>query len=185
MIKINLAPPEARGRRRGLGISLPAATGTFAVGLLCAVLSLGVTGYYVVLSRDAARLERGVQETSRDLAMLKAALGTGAKVRDDLAELNKRAQAVAELTKNQGTAIQILDAFADVVPRDLWITTLEERGPEIRAVGTAFSATAIADFMSNLRSSGKFKDIEIVVAKQESGKSAQLVTFEVTCRFGG
>jgi hypothetical protein len=39
--------------------------------------------------------------------------------------------------------------------------------------------------MANLRASGKFKEVEIVVSRQDLGKSPQLVTFEVTCRFEG
>jgi hypothetical protein len=39
--------------------------------------------------------------------------------------------------------------------------------------------------MTNLRASGKFKDIEMVVHRQDLNKSPRVVTFEVTCRFEG
>ena len=88
--------------------------------------------------------------------------------------------------KNQAASILVLDAFADTIPRDLWITALEERNAEIKASGTAFTANAVADFMSNLKSSGKFKEVDIVVSKQDLTKApSSPVTFEVTCRFEG
>jgi Tfp pilus assembly protein PilN len=77
----------------------------------------------------------------------------------------------------------MLDAFADVVPRDLWITSMEEKGAVLKLTGTAYSTTAVSDLMSNLRSSGKFKEIDIVVSRQDLAKTPSVVTFEVTCRF--
>jgi hypothetical protein len=38
--------------------------------------------------------------------------------------------------------------------------------------------------MANLRQAGKFKEVDIVVAKQDLSKSPSPVTFEVTCHFG-
>ena len=37
--------------------------------------------------------------------------------------------------------------------------------------------------MQNLRASGRFKEVDIVVARQEITKTPRFVTFEVTCRF--
>jgi hypothetical protein len=37
--------------------------------------------------------------------------------------------------------------------------------------------------MSNLKSSGKFKEVDIVISRQAIDKTPSLVTFEVTCRF--
>jgi Tfp pilus assembly protein PilN len=53
----------------------------------------------------------------------------------------------------------------------------------LRLGGTAFSTTAVSDFMANLKSSGKFKDVDIVVSRQAIDKIPSLVTFEVTCKF--
>jgi hypothetical protein len=36
--------------------------------------------------------------------------------------------------------------------------------------------------MSNLKSSGRFKDVDIVISRQAIDKTPRLVTFEVTCK---
>jgi len=77
----------------------------------------------------------------------------------------------------------MFDAFASVVPNDLWVTRMEEKGNILKVTGTAFSAVAVSDLMANLRASGKFKEVDIVVSRQDLGKTPRLVTFEVTCRF--
>jgi len=88
-----------------------------------------------------------------------------------------------DITKGQGRSIVLLDAFIDTVPRDLWITGFEQKESALKLAGTAFSTTAVSDFMSNLKSSGKFKDVDIVISKQAFDKTPSLVTFEVTCKF--
>jgi Tfp pilus assembly protein PilN len=53
----------------------------------------------------------------------------------------------------------------------------------LKIAGSAFSTTAVADFMANLKSSGKFRDVDLIVSRQDLSKAPRLVTFEVTCRF--
>jgi Tfp pilus assembly protein PilN len=93
---------------------------------------------------------------------------------------------IDELTKGQSRPILMLDAFADVIPRDLWITSMEDKGTGVLKLnGTAFSTAAVSDFMSNLRASGKFKDVDLVLSRQDLAKTPSMVTFEITCRFEG
>jgi Tfp pilus assembly protein PilN len=76
-----------------------------------------------------------------------------------------------------------MDTFVDAVPGDLWITGFEDKGTTLKIVGTAYSTRAVSQFMSNLKQSGKFKDIDILISRQDLNKSPIMVTFEVTCRF--
>jgi type IV pilus assembly protein PilN len=185
MIRINLAPPEGRPRRGvgGAGFRLPTLNlGVgFAVVYVLALLVVG--GWWWQLTSEEANLTRKVAQATTDLEQLKARVGQVGKVRDEIVELKKRVEAIQELTKGQARPVVLFDALADVVPRELWLTGLEERGTTIRITGTAFSATAIADFMANLRSSGRFKDVDIVLSRQDLTKTPRQVTFEVTCRF--
>jgi len=41
----------------------------------------------------------------------------------------------------------------------------------------------VSEFLNNLRQSGKFKDVDILVSRQDLSKSPIMVTFEVTCRY--
>ncbi len=52
-----------------------------------------------------------------------------------------------------------------------------------KIAGSAFSTTAVADLMSNLKNSGKFRDVDLIVSRQDLAKTPRVVTFEVTCRF--
>jgi len=181
MIRINLSP--AGRARPAFQFKLP----SFNVGLLFLVVYLaalgGVATYWWQLESDESRLTREIDVMNRELTTLRAVTGQGAQIKAQAAELRQRVQVIAELTKTQGRPLRFLDAFADIIPKDLWITGIEEKGAVLLFRGTAFSTTAVSDFMQNLRASGRFKEVDIVVARQEITKTPRFVTFEVTCRF--
>lgn len=183
MIKINLAPSDRRRRLPAFHLGLPA----FDLGVLFAVVYvaalLGVGATWLLRSSVESRLVAQIERDKRELASLKATIGEGMKIKAQLADLQNRLKAIEQLTKNQARPSALLSAFAETVPPDLWINTLEEKGAALKVSGTAFSPTAVSDFMTNLRGSGKFKDIDIVIAKQDLVKNPRPVTFEVTCRF--
>jgi type IV pilus assembly protein PilN len=184
VIRINLAPVEAR-TSRGPGFSFPVLS--FNLGVLFAilyVLAVGGLGYYwYSLQAEETRIAADVDRLNRELTGLKATLGQGTNVKNQLAEVKRRVDILEELTKGQGRPIALLDTFADTVPRDVWINSLEQKESVLKLSGTAFSTTAVSDFMANLKGSGKFKDVDIVVSRQAIDKSPSLVTFEVTCKF--
>ena len=148
-------------------------------------LLLGIGVYWWVLTSAQATLTADIDRAQKDLALLKTQIGQESKVRDLANELRKRVDVIEAITKAPGQKIQLVEAFASVIPNDLWVTGFEERSGQIKVTGSAFSATAIADFMSNLRASGKFKDVDLVVSRRDLARPAPLVTFEVTCRFEG
>lgn len=185
MIRINLAPAEVRRRRAPL--KLPELR--FNLGVLFLVVYLiagGALGYWWwTLRGDEQRLATEIDQMNKENEGLKTKLSAGTNVQAQLNEARRRVQLIEELTKNQARPIMMLDAFADVIPRDLWVTGFEDKGAVLRVTGNAFSTTAVADFMANLKASGKFKDVDLIVSKQDLTKSPSLVNFEVSCRFEG
>jgi Tfp pilus assembly protein PilN len=189
MIKINLAPGEAR--RRGAGLKLPSLSLGVGLGLNLGVIfavayilaAAGVGFAWWGLRAQESRLSGEIARGNQELASLKVTLGQGANVKAQLADFKKRVELIEALMKGQSRPIVMFDAFADVVPQDLWITGMEERDSVLKVTGSAFSTIAVSDLLSNLRSSGRFKEIDIVVSRQELAKTPSMVTFEVTCRF--
>ena len=189
MIRINLAPAEARRRRVrpgfGLAFTLPAFNLGLLFGLVYVLVAGGIGLYWMGLRAYEAKVASEIERVTRENEQLKSTLGAGANVQPQLVEMRKRVQVVEQLMKDQGRPIALLDAFVDTLPNDLWITGLEESSEVLKLRGTAYSTTAVADFMSNLKKSGRFKEVEIMVARQDLAKAPSLVTFEVTCRFEG
>jgi type IV pilus assembly protein PilN len=156
------------------------------VFLVAYVVALsGITVYWAKLYREQVRLTEEIETATAEMDRLKPITTQAAKVKDQLADLKKRVATIEDLTKNQSRPIRVLNAFVTMVPNDLWITRMEEKSNMLKVSGTAFSSAAVSDLMANLRASGKFKDVDIVVSRQDLGKAPRVVTFEVTCRFEG
>ena len=176
MIRINLVAPAGRSARADL-VRVALAFGVAYFGVLG-----GLGAWYAALVGAEARLSQETIILSQELDTLRAVLGRGGGVRDALADLGRRAQAIQQLTRNQNGAIRLLDALLDAVPRDLWLTALEGRGLELRAAGSAASAAAVADFTANLRASG-FTEVEIIMSRQDRGATPpDRLNFEVAGR---
>ena len=180
MIKINLAPPR---QRKALAFALPALNLGIVFGVLYVVVLAGLGAYWWTLSSEEERLTGEISIATKQLQTLKIVIEEGNRFKAQRDELEKRVTAIEDLTRAQPRPIYLLDAVAETVPRDLWITSASERDKLLRLNGTALSTTAVADFMSNLRSSGKFKEVDLVVARQDITKTPRIVTFEVVCRF--
>jgi type IV pilus assembly protein PilN len=182
MIRINLMPPRERQPLR-FGVPGP----EINLGVLCAAVAAAVVlligGSAGYLLRQERRLTADVQTAAREVTTLKAIVGPAAKMKDHVAELRARLKVIQTLTKDQGRPLSLVDAFADAVPGDLWVTAFEENGAILRVTGGAYSSTAVSNFMAALRASGKFKDVDIVVSKRDLDKAPNVLTFEVTCRF--
>ena len=188
MIRINLAP-ERGSRRRSVGLgfsfSLPAFNLGWLFGIVYIVAVLGIGGYWWTLKLSESRLRTEIDAARKEIQILTAQIGQENKMKEMAAELRKRIAVIETLTKNQARSIQLVDTFANAVPPDLWITAMEEKNAALKIAGAATSTVAVSNFMTNLRNSGKFKDIDIVVSRQDLARATPQVTFEVTCRFEG
>lgn len=181
MIKINLAP----SRRKKLAISLPPLPGLgLLFGVASLLLTLGIGGSWSLLSREAGRLQSAITRAQKELDGLKVAIAEGNRFKKEKEDLERRVAIIDLIARLQTRPVYILDAVADTVPRDLWLTSLEEKESRLRLGGSAFSSTAVADFMANLKRSGAFKDVDLVVSRQDLTKSPRLVTFEIVCDIG-
>jgi len=178
MIRINLAPPSAKK-----AFAVP----DFNLGMLFGVAGLGllliVGGYWWILSAEIRRLNTEIAENKKQADQLKVVIAEGQRFRRDKEALERRVNAIDVVARQATRPVYLLDAVADQLPKDLWLTRMEEKGTQLKFAGSTYSATSLSDFMSNLKASGKFRDVDIVVSKRDLDKAPDLVTFEITCRF--
>ena len=179
MIRINLAPAR---RREGISIRLEGLPNLgLLFGLLYVLAIVGVGGYWFLLNRETNWLQSEIATAEKELASLKTAIAEGNRFKKDKEDLERRIGLIDLIARNQARPVYLLEAVADAVPRDLWLTVLEEKQNRLKFAGSAFSSTAVADFMANLRRSGRFKDVDLVVSRHDPAKTPRIVTFEVSC----
>ena len=185
MIKINLAPPTERRR----GIALPSFNLGWLFGILWVVAAVAVFAWWWSLDGEIAQLNQDIASNQRELDRLKQVIAEGQKLKQTRDELERRVNVLEGIARLQARPVHLIDSVPGVLSKDLWVTRMEEKLDKasgkktLTFVGTTFSATALADFMGNLRSSGKFRDVEILESRQDLSKSPRTITFEVACRF--
>jgi Tfp pilus assembly protein PilN len=180
MIKINLAPPPTKKR---FSLAVPEFNLGILFGILFVVLLAGLGAWWWSLEGDITRLNREITDNRREIDRLKVLIADGQRFKREKEDLERRVNAIESVARKQTRPVYLLDSFADTLPKDLWITRLEERGQVLRIGGTSYSSTALADFMANLKATGKFKDVDLVESRQDLTKPVRTITFEVTCRF--
>ena len=178
MIKINLAPPTTKVRATAPGVNLALVFGALAV---LAVILTG--GYWWKLSGDTAGLRAQIEQNQKELTRLAPVIAEGQKYRQEKEDLERRINAIEVVARNQARPTYLLDSLADMIPPDLWLTKVEEKTQQLRLTGTSYTSVALADFMANLKASGKFKEVDLVDSRQDLSKSPRTITFEVSCLF--
>ena len=180
MIRINLAPPSTKGR---VSLSIPSFNLGMLFGAAALVLVIVLGGWWWSLSAEINRLNTEIAENKKQADRLKVVIAEGQRFQRDTQLFERRLNAINLAARNQTRPVYLLDAILDTLPKDLWLTRMEEKGTQLRFAGTTYSATALSDFMANLKASGKFKDVDILDAKQDLTKSPRMITFEVVTRF--
>ncbi len=182
MVRINLAPPRAR-QRRAAAPSGPAGHLGLIFGALLVLLLVGLGAYSWKLSADIAEFTAATERNQAELERLKPVIAQHQRYRQEKEELERRVNAIEAVARNQARPTYLMDALADTLPPDLWLTRLEEKGQQLRLAGTTYSSVTLADFMARLKAAGTFKDVDLVESRQDLTKSPRTITFEVSCRF--
>ena len=94
------------------------------------------------------------------------------------AVLQQRINVIEELQRNRTGGQELLDALANTVTRTdtLWLTSLDRKGDGLTIQGTAGSINAVANFITQLKHSGYFDQVEIKESTQDT-KNAAVQTF--------
>jgi len=95
--------------------------------------------------------------------------------------LEKRIQVIEDLKKNQLSPVVVLDALDEAIDRTryVWLSNLSQNNTTISMAGTGTSVDTLSDFVANLKSTGYFRNINLVRFDDAKGN----YTFSLTCDF--
>jgi type IV pilus assembly protein PilN len=167
MIRINLlgqARPKAAKQAVPLEATVQILFAAVAVGL--AVVILGITYY---------QQKKQLDDTNKHIAALRAEKASLQQIKQDVdrfesqkAVLQQRIDVIETLQRNRSGAQDLLQMVANTVVRidALWLTSLDRKGDSIELQGVAGSISAVANFITELKRSGYFDQVEIKTAKE-------------------
>jgi Tfp pilus assembly protein PilN len=186
MIRINLlGVPKSKKSRRGPAISVGGGANMGLVGALLLLIVLGGNWYYYKGLNDAST------KLQADLTKAKAENATLANAKTRYQERQKqfdlydhRVKVIHQLQSSQTGPIDLMNTIATTVNGTdaVWLATMNEDGNNVNLTGTALSATAVANLLSNLKKTNYFKNVEIKETYQdESVHELQAFQFTIVC----
>jgi type IV pilus assembly protein PilN len=186
MIRINLL---GRARPKATRTAVPIeATLQYILLAIALVASCGILyGHYMLMDREnkqvLAHIQKQLGEKSR-LEQLKLQVENFDKQK---AVLQQRISVIEQLQRNRTGGQEFLDAIANTVSRTdtLWLTSVDRKGDALTINGSAGSINAVANYITQLKRSGYFQNVEIKESHQDdSNKAVEIFVFSLTAQFG-
>jgi Tfp pilus assembly protein PilN len=181
MIKVNLIGTGRKKAKAGAKIALPA---TFTPVLLL-VIALGFAGagywWYSSLSDQLVDLNSKIKQAQAQKAALDKVIQADQIYESRKKILENRVKIIENLQKNQVSPVLALDQLSAAVDRTqyVWLSNLDQNNAILSMNGTGTSLNAIADFYTNLTSTGYFKNIDVSNAQDTNGN----YSFSLKCEF--
>jgi Tfp pilus assembly protein PilN len=180
MIRINLL---GRARPKAARQAVPLEATLQVVFLFAAlILAFGVLYYHShSMDVEAAEVRVHIQKQMGEKARLEQLKTQVDDFERQKAVLQQRINVIEELQRNRTGDQELLDALATTVVRTdtLWLTSLDRKGDALTIQGAAGSINAVANFITQLKQSGYFDQVEIKESQQDT-KTTDVQTFNFT-----
>lgn len=173
MTRINLLPwRDARraGRQRDLIIML----------VIAALLAVGIV--YLVYIEVANRIEFQQQRNEYlrgEIARLKKAAEELAELRKIKNGLIERINVIQKLQASRPGKVRMLDELVRLIPEDIFLTSFNVTGNQVKLNGTARSDLVISEFMRDVKASGLFGEPVLQVIQNKDVNNVQARVFEL------
>jgi len=155
MIRINLVPYRMARRRRQI---IEHVSVFFAVVAVAVLLSAGA---HTIASLQLADLKQEVAQIEQQNAELKKRIGKIRNLESLRVEVERKLDLVDRLQEGRFNSLKTLNAIAGVIPGNVWLEVLTDRGNVIELAGLAESNRAVASFMRQLDQSAVFTDVRL------------------------
>jgi type IV pilus assembly protein PilN len=172
MIRINLVRGKRKKRREF-------SVGSAWVALPLVVLA-GTIYFHTTVSGKISKLDADIGKANVEIARLKSEIGEVEKFKLRKAELQKKVDIISNLQKGRIGPVRHFEALSAAIPEKCWIDTLGLKDEKVTLSGVALNNYTIANFMTALGQTGRFRDVVLGAAEQTTVAGVRLVKFNLT-----
>jgi Tfp pilus assembly protein PilN len=185
MIRINLL---GRARPKAVRQAVPLEATLQLVFLIVAlVFSFGLLYlHYWQMDKEDKQVLAHIQKQKGEKARLEQLKQQVDNFEKQKAVLQQKIAVIEELQRNRTGGQQLLDAIANTVGRTdtVWLNSVDRKADVLTINGSAGSIDAVANYITQLKRSGYFQQVEIKESHQDgSNKAVQLFVFSLTAQF--
>jgi type IV pilus assembly protein PilN len=174
MVRINLLPVRVSKKKEA---------GRQQLVLFVLVAVVGIIGNYFWNDSRASELagrEKKLAATKAEIAQLDRIIGEVKNIKDQQQQLRDKLGVLGQLKAGRAGPVKMLDELASLVPKRLWLAKLEEKGGTVTFAGSAATIDDVSEFMSALKGSRHFRNVELGKATAKADKALRLVEFTLT-----
>ena len=175
MIKINLL--LARKEKKKTGIRKEYIVLILSIVLL--VIGLGVIQYLLGKEKDDTLAQ--ISNTKKEIAYYKSLTTEVTKAKEAQKTLLEKLNVINTLRKEKSGPAKVLDELSVDKPEKIHLESVKKEGSKLGIEGIAMDDETIANFMTNLRKSKLFKNVDLIVSEQVEQSKLKLKKFILSC----
>jgi len=152
------------------------------------VLILSVVLLFVVLALVQWRLGKEkedtltqISNTKNEIARYKSLTTEVSKAKEAQKMLQDKLNIINALRKEKAIPAKVLDELSIYKPDKIHLESLRKDGSKLGIEGVALDDETIANFMTNLRKSNLFKNVDLIVSEQVEQSKIKLKKFILSC----
>jgi type IV pilus assembly protein PilN len=175
MIRINLL--LARKEKKKIGMRKEMVVLIFSVVLLLVFLLL----FQWKIGKEKDDTLAQISETRREINRYKSLTTELIKQKEVQKTLQEKLNVINALRKEKDTPARVLDELSIDKPEKIQLESLKKEGSKLGIEGIALDDETVANFMTSLRKSKVFKNVDLIVSEQIEQSKIKLKKFSLSC----
>ena len=175
MIKINLL--LTRKEKKKVGVRKEFVILILAVGLLLILLA----ALNWKMGKEKEDMVAQISETKKEIARYKSLAVEVTKAKEAQKVLQDKLNIINSLRKGKETPVRVLDEISVDKPEKLQLELMKKEGLKLEIEGIALDDETIVQFMTNLKKSKLFKNVDLIVSEQIEQNKIKLKKFILSC----
>jgi type IV pilus assembly protein PilN len=175
MIKINLL--LARKEKKKVGMSKEIVVLILSVFLLLVLLVI----VQWRIDKEKENTIAQISNTKKEIAYYKSLIAEVDKAKVLQKTLQDKLNVINSLRKEKSSPAKVLDELSIDKPEKIQLESLKKEGGKLGIEGIALDDETVANFMTNLRKSKVFKNVDLIVSEQIEQSKIKLKKFILSC----
>jgi type IV pilus assembly protein PilN len=176
MIKINLLLTRKEKKKKA-GVRKEFVILILAVGLLLILLA----ALNWKIGKEKEDMVAQISETKKEIARYKSLAVEVTKAKEAQKVLQDKLNIINSLRKGKETPVRVLDEISVDKPEKLQLELMKKEGSKLAIEGIALDDETIVQFMTNLKKSKLFKNVDLIVSEQIEQNKIKLKKFILSC----
>jgi len=175
MIKINLL--KARKEKKKIGVRKEMII--FILSMLVVLALLFVVQWFIGSEKEKTLAQ--ITNTRKEIEYYKSLRTEFEKAKEQQKILQEKLNVINLLRKEKASPAKVLDELSIDKPEKVYFESVKKDGSKLGIEGVALDDETVANFMTNLRKSKLFKNVDLIVSEQIEVSKIPLKKFILSC----